>query len=74
MPWIDCIQASIFSARTEDGLTPIHVAAAMSQPEAIRRLVSLGLDPTAASPLGAPATIAESEGHPEVARLLRDLA
>lgn len=57
-------------ARTLRGLTPLHVAAGTGQTEAAQWLVARGLSPHDASPLGTPVSIADGEGHADLARML----
>jgi Ankyrin repeats (3 copies)/Ankyrin repeat len=59
------------SATTERGLTPLHVAAGTGQRKVVEWLVAHGVDPNTTSPLGEPLTIAEGNGHEEVAHFLR---
>jgi len=59
-------------ARSDDGLSALHVAASLGRSALARALLARGADPRSRDALGrTPLEVAEAQGHGEVAALLR---
>ena len=60
-------------ARTQLGLTPLHIACALGHLQAARELVARGADVAASSDLGTPLDAARQEGKAEMVAWLESL-
>jgi len=61
------------NATQHGGYTPLHEAAQHGDVEMVELFVSAGADPTVRVAEGTPADLAETAGHPDVARRLREM-
>jgi len=62
------------NATQHGGFTPLHEAAQHGDVEMVELFLSAGADPAIGVEAGTPADLAETAGHPDVARRLRDVA